>query len=187
MKEVASLPHETYDWSSPEAFVKSINDINGYIRANPTFLAEYESDFSRHYLDAIKKYTLKVDCQATHLLRFVQTALAQNNQPSSERYSRYDQSYFLRHRTHSNRSAVIVNAGAVTLMTLVHGCSYNSSTDLLSNLIDALLSYGVAIPPGETMETFKMQLRELGLTIDSPDAESGMVLQDIVGTGEEAI
>ena len=72
-------------------------------------------------------------------------------------------------------------------MTLVHGCSYNSSTVLLSNLIDALLSYGVAIPPGETMETFKMQLRELGLTIDSPDAESGMVLQDIVGTGEEAI
>lgn len=187
LKEVASLPHETYDWSSPEAFVKSINDINGYIKANPTFLAEYESDFSRHYLDAIKKYTLKVDCQATHLLRFVQTALVQNNQPSSERYSRYDQSYLLRHRTHSNRSAVIVNAGAVTLMALVHGCSCNSSTVLLSNLIDALLAYGVAIPPGETMETFKMQLRELGLTIDSPDAESGMVLQDIVGTGEEAI
>ena len=170
LKEVASLPRETYDWSSP----------------NPAFLTEYEADFSRHYLDAIKKYTLKVDCQATHLLRFVQTALSQNNQPSSERYSRYDQSYLLRHRTHSNRSAVIVNAGAVTLMSLVHACSCNNSTVLLSNLVDALMAYGVAIPPGEITETFKMQLRELGLTIDSPDAESGMVLQDIVGTGEEA-
>ena len=186
LKEVASLPRETYDWSSPEAFVRSVNAINGYIKANPAFLTEYEADFSRHYLDAIKKYTLKVDCQATHLLRFVQTALSQNNQPSSERYSRYDQSYLLRHRTHSNRSAVIVNAGAVTLMSLVHACSCNNSTVLLSNLVDALLAYGVAIPPGEITEKFKMQLRELGLTIDSPDAESGMVLQDIVGTVEEA-
>ena len=186
LKEVASLPRETYDWSSPEALVRSVNAINGYIKANPAFLTEYEADFSRHYLDAIKKYTLKVDCQATHLLRFVQTALSQNNQPSSERYSRYDQSYLLRHRTHSNRSAVIVNAGAVTLMSLVHACSCNNSTVLLSNLVDALMAYGVAIPPGEITETFKMQLRELGLTIDSPDAESGMVLQDIVGTSEEA-
>lgn len=186
LKEVASLPCETYDWSSPEAFVRSVNAINGYIKENPAFLTEYEADFSRHYLDAIKKYTLKVDCQATHLLRFVQTALSQNNQPSSERYSRYDQSYLLRHRTHSNRSAVIVNAGAVTLMSLVHACSCNNSTVLLSNLVDALLAYGVTIPPGEITETFKMQLRELGLTIDSPDAESGMVLQDIVGTVEEA-
>ena len=71
-------------------------------------------------------------------------------------------------------------------MALVHGCSCNNSTVLLSNLIDALLAYGVAIPPGETLEMFKTQLRELGLTIDSPDAESGMVLQDIVRqSGEE--
>lgn len=185
LKEVASLPVDVYDWSSPAAFVKSVNDISAYIKANPQFLSEYEADFARHYLDSIKKYKLKVDCQATHLLRFVQTALAQNNQPSSERYSRYDQSYLLRHRTHSNRSALIVNAGAVTLMSLVHACSCNNSTVLLSNLIDALLAYGVAIPPGETLEMFKTQLRDLGLTIDSPDAESGMVLQDIVRMGEE--
>ena len=50
-----------------------------------------------------------------------------------------------------------------------------------------MLAYGVTIPPGETMESFKMQLRELGLTIDSPDAESGMVLQDIIGTDEEKV
>lgn len=185
LKEVAALPAQTYDWSSPESFVRSVNGINEYIKTNPVFLDDYETDFSKHYLDAIKKYTLRIDCQATHLLRFVQTTLSQNNQPSNERYSRYDQSYLLRHRTHSNRSAIIVNAGAVTLMSLVHGCSCNNSTVLLSNLIDALLAYGVSIPPGETMELFKMQLRELGLTIDSPDAESGMVLQDIVGTDGE--
>lgn len=185
--KVASLPDEIYDWSTPESFVKSANAIKEYIKSNPTFLKDYETDFSQHYREAIKKYTLKIDCQATHLLRFVQTALSQNNQPYDERYSRYDQSYLLRHRTHSNRSAIIVNAGAVTLMSLVHCCSCSNSTVLLSNLIDALMAYGVTIPPGETMETFKMQLRELGLTIDSPDAESGMVLQDIVGTDEETV
>ena len=155
------------------------------MQSTPGFIDEYEVDFSKHYRDSIKKYTLRVDCQATHLLRFVQTVLAQNNQPNSDRYSRYDQSYLLRHRTHSNRSAIILNAGAVTLMTLVHCCSYNNSTVLLSNLEDAMMTYGISIPPGEVAESFKNQLRELGLTIDSPDAESGMVLQDIVGKGED--
>ncbi|MBQ7179512.1 MAG: hypothetical protein IJS08_18990 [Victivallales bacterium] len=79
LKEVASLPNKIYDWSSPDAFVSSVNSINEYVKANPTFLFDYETDFSRHYRDAIKRYTLKVDCQATHLSRFVQTALAQNN------------------------------------------------------------------------------------------------------------
>ena len=115
----------------------------------------------------------------------MQTTLLQNNQPDNERYSRYDQSYLLRHRTHSNRSSIIVNAGAVTLMTLVHCCSYSSGTILLSNLIDALLAYGISIPQGEMEIMFKYQLRELGLTIDSPDAESGMVLQNIIGEKEE--
>ena len=187
LSEVTLLPAEIYDWSTPESFVNSVNDIKEYIKSHPSFLTDYEVDFSRHYRESIKKYTLKIDCQATHLLRFVQTALSQNNQPSDERYSRYDQSYLLRHRTHSNRSALIVNAGAVTLTSLVHCCSCSNSTVLLSNLIDAMLAYGVTIPPGETLETFKMQLRELGLTIDSPDAESGMVLQDIVGTDEEMV
>ena len=69
-------------------------------------------------------------------------------------------------------------------MTLVHCCSYRNGTVLLSNLTDALQNYGIAIPAGETMDRFKKQLRELGLTIDSPDAESGMVLQDIVSVCE---
>ena len=185
LKNISNLPHEAYDWGTPESFVKSINQIKEYLQSTPGFIDEYEVDFSKHYRDSIKKYTLRVDCQATHLLRFVQTVLAQNNQPNSDRYSRYDQSYLLRHRTHSNRSAIILNAGAVTLMTLVHCCSYNNSTVLLSNLEDAMMTYGISIPPGEVAESFKNQLRELGLTIDSPDAESGMVLQDIVGKGED--
>ena len=185
LKEETTLPSFIYDWSSTQSFVTSINEINTYMKMNPAFLDSYDSDFSRHYNESIKKYTLKVDCQATHLLRFVQTTLLQNNQPDNERYSRYDQSYLLRHRTHSNRSSIILNAGAVTLMTLVHCCSYRSGTILLSNLIDALLMYGISIPQGETEIMFKNQLRELGLTIDSPDAESGMVLQNIIGENEE--
>ncbi len=184
IKEESELPQTVYNWSNSQAFVSSVNEINTFIKAQPNFLEEYKSEFSRHYLENVKKYTLKVDCQATHLLRFVQTTLLQNNQPNSERFSRYDQSYLLRHRTNSNRSAIILNAGAVTLIALVHCCSYNNSTILLSNLSDALLTYGINIPPSEK-EMFKKQLRELGLTIDSPDAESGMVLQNIIGARED--
>lgn len=184
VKDISGLPQTTLDWSTPEAFLKSVALIADYVKSHSDFLTEFETEFSAHYMESIKKYSLSVDSQSTHLLRFVLTTLIQNSQPKEVRYARYDQSYFVRHRTHSNRSAVIVSAGAVSLMTLVHCCSYRNGTVLLSNLTDALQNYGITIPAGETMDRFKNQLRELGLTIDSPDAESGMVLQDIVSVCE---
>lgn len=187
MREETGLPAETFDWSTPESFLRSVELIAGYVREHSEFLSSYEAEFSAHYMESIKKYSLSVDSQSTHLMRFVLTTLIQNSQPKEVRYARYDQSYLVRHRTHSKRSAVIINAGAVTLMTLVHCCSYRNGTVLLSNLMDAMLSYGFAIPAGETIDKFKKQLRELGLTIDSPDAESGMVLQDIVPVSEEEV
>lgn len=172
------------DWSTPSRLIKSVASISEYVKSHPEFYEEYEKEFSEYYRESIKRFSLSVDSQSTHLLRFVMTTLSQNMQPKEVRFARYDQSYMVRHRTHSLRSASIINAGAVTLMTLVHCCSYKNSTVLLSNLLDAMLTYGIAVPKGETMQKFKRQLRELGLTIDSPDAESGMVLQDIVAAYE---
>ena len=90
LKEETTLPSFIYDWSNIQSFVTSINEIKAYMKANPAFLDSYDSDFARHYNESIKKYTLKVDCQATHLRRFVQTTLLQNNQPDNERYSRHE-------------------------------------------------------------------------------------------------
>ena len=184
LKDVLGFNPDNLRWNTPQNLVKSLAAIKEYVTENPSFAADYEKEFSEFYRESIKKFSLSVDSQSTHLLRFVQTTLSQNFQPNDVRFSRYDQSYFVRRRTCSSRSALIINAGAVTLMTLVHCCSFRNSTILLSNLLDLMATYGFSVPPGDTMAVFKRQLRELGLTIDSPDAESGMVLQDIVAPQE---
>lgn len=184
LKSDAGFTSEQLDWSSVESLLKSVECIRAYAASHPEFVETYERDFSEHYRLAIKKYSLSMDSQSTHLQRFVLTTLAQNIQFKEVRFSRYDQSYFARRRTNSSRSALLVNAGAVALMTLVHCCSYRNGVVLLSNLLDAMQTYGITVPAGETAKRFKQQLRELGLTIDSPDAESGMVLQDIVANSE---
>lgn len=182
LKNTQGFNSGNIDWSTPGTLIKTLGVVKEFVLSHPEFVSDFENEFSQYYRESIKKFSLAVDSQSTHLLRFVMTTLSQNIQPKEVRFARYDQSYMVRHRTHSLRSAPIINAGAVSLMTLVHCCSLNSSTVLLSNLLDALHTYGVAIPSGETMVRFKCQLRELGLTIDSPDAESGMVLQNIVAT-----
>lgn len=184
VKEVGCLPASVFDWKTPESFINSINAIAAYCHGDPQFMADFERGFSEYYMSAIKRFSLQSDSQSTHMKSFVQTTLIQNIQPKEPRYARYDQSYLVRHRTHDRRSAMIVNAGAVTLMTLVHCCSHQGGAVLLSSLADALQCYGIGLPKGDTLDEFKEQLRDLGLTIDSPDAEFGMVLQDIVA-GEE--
>lgn len=181
LKETGAFSEELLDWSDITRLINSLASVEKYALEHPDFAQACETDFSAYYRDSIKKFSLSVDSQSTHLQRFVITTLSQNSNPKEMRFARYDQSYFVRKRTHSARSASIVNAGAVALMTLVHCCSFKNGTILLSNLLDALQTYGIAIPSaGDAMNKFKKQLRELGLTIDSPDAESGMVLQDIV-------
>lgn len=90
----------------------------------------------------------------------------------------YDQGYFLRKRGDHANSPWIVSLGPVATIALVH-CSLTGVAGPRSvhRLAQHLSQYGVTMDHRDIPQNeLGHQLRMLGLVLDSPDAESGMLL-----------
>lgn len=90
----------------------------------------------------------------------------------------YDQGYFLRKRGTHSSSPWVVSLGPVAAIALVH-CSLAGVAGPRSvhRLAQHLAEYGVSMDHRDIPQNeLGQQLRMLGLVLDSPDAESGMLL-----------
>jgi hypothetical protein len=90
----------------------------------------------------------------------------------------YDQGYVLRKRGTSNSSPWVVGFGPVSVLALVH-CALAGTTGPRSvrRLSQHLAGYGAVVDHRDIANNdLGHQLRMLGLVLDSPDAESGMLL-----------
>ena len=90
----------------------------------------------------------------------------------------YDQGYFVKRKGGKN-SVWISGFGPVAAMALVHSCTFNrSGTCNIADLRNHLSEYGFAISVSDLVEgETGSLLRNLGLVLDSPDAEGGMILK----------
>ena len=102
----------------------------------------------------------------------------QQRQTANPRLRGYDQGYFLRKRGTHASSPWIVSLGPVAAIALVH-CSLFAVAGPRSvhRLAQHLAQYGVSMDHRDIPQNeLGHQLRMLGLVLDSPDAESGMLL-----------
>jgi hypothetical protein len=90
----------------------------------------------------------------------------------------YDQGYVLRKKGDYNGAPWIVSLGPVLIITLVHCCLYESGGPRsVYRLCEHLAAYGVAVDPKDIAASeLGHNLRMLGLVLDSPDAETGMLM-----------
>ncbi|ACA15997.1 conserved hypothetical protein [Methylobacterium sp. 4-46] len=90
----------------------------------------------------------------------------------------YDQGYALRKRGTRNSSPWIVALGPVAVLALVHcALSKTSGPRSVRRLAQHLRGYGISVDHRDIAQNdLGHQLRMLGLVLDSPDAESGMLL-----------
>lgn len=113
----------------------------------------------------------------SNMIEFARHALGQR-QAASAVLRGYDQSYALRKKGASASSPWIVGLGPVAVLTLVH-CSLakTSGPRSVRRLAQHLAAYGIAVDHRDIAQNdLGHQLRMLGLVLDSPDAESGMLL-----------
>ena len=102
----------------------------------------------------------------------------QQRQTANPRLRGYDQGYLLRKRGAHASSPWIVSLGPVAAIALVH-CSLSDVAGPRSvhRLAQHLAQYGVTMDHRDIPQNeLGHQLRMLGLVLDSPDAESGMLL-----------
>lgn len=90
----------------------------------------------------------------------------------------YDQGYFLAKRGSHKSARWAVSLGPVSVLALVHSCTHNArGPRTVDDFCRHLGEYGLEVEsqdiPGSTLG---QTLRNLGLVLDSPDAEGGMVI-----------
>jgi hypothetical protein len=110
-------------------------------------------------------------------LEFVRHSLGQR-QPANEVLRGYDQGYGIRKRGLDARSRWIVGLGPVAVIALAHCCLHGAvGPRSVHRLCEHLSRYGIRIGKDEVASSdLGQKLRMLGLVLDSPDAESGMLV-----------
>jgi len=124
----------------------------------------------------------------SNIMEFARHVLGQR-QAANPVLRGYDQGFALRKRGTSNSSPWVVGLGPVAILALVH-CSLSGTAGPRSvrRLTQHLSGYGMIIDHQDiATNDLGHQLRLLGLVLDSPDAESGMLLVPPFANGQESI
>ncbi|MGR6739418.1 hypothetical protein [Pseudomonas chlororaphis] len=113
----------------------------------------------------------------SNLLEFARHALGQR-QTAVPLLRGYDQGYILRKKGNSPSSPWIVSLGPVAVLAFVHcALAGMGGPRSIQKLVQHLEAYGITVDKHEIARNdLGHQLRMLGLVLDSPDAESGMLL-----------
>ena len=166
-----------------EAPFASLQKIHGFLQALSTARVEFDFETFQLDLDAVleadpRKLAIKQGV-GKNIEEFLRHSLGQRE--TQERgLESYDQGYLLSRKNSYARAPWVLAAGPVMILTLAFVCTNDGSgVRTVEDLCKHLGEYGVKISPDEVANSeLGMSLRTLGLTLDSPDAEGGMVLLD---------
>lgn len=113
----------------------------------------------------------------SNLIEFCRHTLGQRR-TADENLRGYDQGYELRKRADYESAPWVVSLGPVALLALVHCCLEEvKGPRSVQRLCEHLAWYGLEVNQDDVAKNdLGRSLRMLGIVLDSPDAESGMLL-----------
>jgi len=184
---IARLGINTVLWSLEEAGVgyqgslSSSSDIAmlcRHVRENVVALAL--ANTKEVVTEVIEREARALLCKkgiGSNLMEFARHALGQR-QTASTILRGYDQGYVLKKRGTSSSSPWIVSLGPVSVLAFVHcALAGMGGPRSIHQLSQHLSVYGIVLDRHDIARNdLGNQLRMLGLVLDSPDAESGMLL-----------
>lgn len=132
------------------------------------------------FLDIREREARAMNCKkgiGANMVEFARHVLGQRD-PAEPLLRGYDQGYVLKKKGASTSSPWVVSLGPVAVLALVHcALAGTSGPRSIHRLGQQLGAYGIAIDRHDMAgNDLGHQLRMLGLVLDSPDAESGMLL-----------
>lgn len=123
----------------------------------------------------------------SNMLEFSRHVLGQR-QTANESLRGYDQGYFLRKKGQHAAAPWVVSMGPVAVLALVHCCLKEvAGPRSVDRLCQHLSRYRLGVDIDDIADSdLGQKLRMLGLVLDSPDAESGMLLLPPFEAGHRA-
>jgi hypothetical protein len=134
----------------------------------------------RYYSELTESEAKTIGCKkgvGSNLVEFIGHTLRQRD-PAAKTSRGYDQGYVLRKRGQAEKGPLVVSLGPVAVLALVHSCLKEAAGPRsVRKLCEHLAAYGVDVDLDDIANSeLGKNLRMLGLVLDSPDAESGMLL-----------
>lgn len=161
--------------------ISSIPSIASFLSDLATTRGQFPAEaFRQNLLKAVDENPRVVagkDGIGSNIAEFLRHVLGQR-QTSEPGMDSYDQGYYLRKRGSYMSAPWIVSLGPVSVLMLVHCCTHLArGPRTVEDFCRHVANYGIEIraqdvPSNDLGQT----LRNLGLVLDSPDAEGGMVL-----------
>ena len=113
----------------------------------------------------------------SNISEFLRYSLGQR-QTQNEEHRNYDQGYWIRKKGKYPSAPWLLAAGPVALMAMAYCCGQGSSAPrTIDFFCKHLGQYGIMVNPAELSSNgLSQSLKALGVVIDSPDAEGGMVV-----------
>lgn len=123
----------------------------------------------------------------SNMMEFARHVLGQR-QTANDSLRGYDQGYFLRKKGQHKTAPWVVSMGPVAVLALVHCCLKEvAGPRSVDRLCQHLSRYRLGVDIDDIAESdLGQKLRMLGLVLDSPDAESGMLLMPPFEVGQRA-
>lgn len=165
-------------YSAPLSTGNDIREFCNHLRRNRDALSR--AGVARSISDVLENETRALLCKkgiGSNLMEFARHCLGQR-QTSSPLLRGYDQGYVLRKKGRSPSSPWVVSLGPALVLALTHcALAGMGGPRSIQRLVQHLSAYGVAVDRNDIAGSdLGHQLRMLGLVLDSPDAESGMLL-----------
>jgi hypothetical protein len=173
-----SLEHAGTPFSGDLSSSEGIALLCQHIRDNRAALEAAGTQLT--LLDIREREARALNCKkgiGANILEFARHALGQRH-TAVHLLKGYDQGYVLKKKGSSPSSPWIVSLGPVAVLALVH-CSLAGmgGPRSIHRLGQHLAAYGIVVDRHDIARNdLGHQLRMLGLVLDSPDAESGMLL-----------
>lgn len=173
-----SLSEIGQPYSTPLSTSDNIQELCSHLRKNREALAR--AGVAGSISEVLENEARALLCKkgiGSNLMEFARHCLGQR-QTSSPLLRGYDQGYVLRKKGSSPSSPWVVSLGPASVLALTHcALAGMGGPRSVQRLVQHLATYGVVIDRNDIADSdLGHQLRMLGLVLDSPDAESGMLL-----------
>ena len=152
-------------------FLHTISDAHGKLSQHDILSKQ------RELLDMEPRQLACAKGIPSNMMEFVRYSLGQR-QTAEVELKGYDQGYYLRKKGAYSAAPWIVSFGPVAAMTLTYCCAIKSKFPRnVADFCKHLTGYGIYIHPNDVPASdLGSTMTNLGLILDSPDAEGGMMI-----------
>ena len=175
IRQIDIATYKKLEWNSIGGFVKSLGVLKTFF-GNQSVKDQYSAALAQVLIQRGNDMNLKAT-RLHHLIESFRVLRQKIVVDAQSDFIRYDQSFLIHQKAAYNRAPYIVDFGSVACFVFAYCCAGTRRVFSLKDFKRYLNSFYISVRPSHE-ENFTEQLKGFGLTMDSPDADDGLMIRN---------